>query len=414
VPTDTLDSLVGRVQKRVGMLPDVFLVQEWITSAYNDLKNRIPWSFRRRQGQMVFYVPYTTGAVTINRAENTAAFSGGAVITTDHVGRQLRAGGNDTPILTITGLIDSTHVYLDQSWPSASVAAVTYEIYQAYATMPDDFDSFITVVDLQRNFQLDHWNHTADELDRIDPKRSYGGNIAYWMVLRDYAPDRQGTVTSVVQARGTGNRPTAGGSYTGPSDATFTVEMTSASVFKWKKDNGTYTTGVAIDSVGDAQDLQDGVQVAFPSTVSYTSGDVFVVRAIAAYSPGTPRYEPWPHIKADEARPYLYLAKLPDLTDANAVLPRYLRGDVLVEFALAQWAMWPGTSDKPNPAFSKGLGLAAMHTTRAENMLVDLEREDQARETTDLVYDSWTQLPVWDSGYLAGHDMGYELNVLDA
>lgn len=403
---DTLDSLIGKVQQRVGTLPDFFFLQDILVNKYRDLQSRLNWTWRRKRAAFLFYAPVTTGTVSVTRGYNIATFSD-AIITADLVGRQLRVAGNNTAIMTITDMLDSTHAVLDRNWTAASVTALGFEIYQAYVTVPSDFSAFISIVDLQRNFQLDWWSHTAEELDRTDPRRSYGGSIAYWMVLRDYNSDRQGVVYPVLQALGTGNSPISGGTYTGADDALFTIEITGAATFKWKKGAGSYTTGVAMDPVGDPQPLQDGVEITFP-VVAYTVGNVFMIRCDAADSPGEPRYEAWPHIKVDEERPYLYKADLPDLTVPGTVLPRFVRGDALVEGALADIAMWKNEDNK-----YYDLKLAGVHMGRAEEIIAQMEREDQARESTDLIYTDWTQLPVYDSGYLAGHDIGYELNVLD-
>lgn len=73
------------------------------------------------------------------------------------------------------------------------------------------------------------------------------------------------------------NTMTAGGTYSGSEPATYTVIITATGTFKWKKNNGTFTTGVAI--TGSAQTLSDGVQVTFGSTSGYTANDTFVVTA---------------------------------------------------------------------------------------------------------------------------------------
>jgi len=403
--SDTIEALVGRVQQRVGMLPDYFLVQDWLNSAMGDLVARREWSWRRRQGEFLFHAAYSTGTVTIDRGNDYATFSG-ATLTQDMVGRQLRAGGNAYPIRTILGISGSVAT-LDRPWGAASVSAVSYEIYTAYVAVPEDFDMFLTIVDLERSCQLDFWSATASDLDNRDPQRSNGGNQAWNVVLKDYAPDSIGIVGSVVQARGTGNVPISGGTYLGSVDAVFTIEMTSATVFKWKRGNGSYTTGVSVDVDGIPQDLADGVQIAFPNTVAYTNGDIFTITAKALMQAGAARFEFWPHIKADECRPYLYLATPPALTEPNMIVPRYVNPQYLVEKALASCALW---KNEENAYYDPKL--AMIHEGRAEELALRMEREDQGRETTDVNYGDWGAFPVVDSGYLANHDVGYELNTL--
>jgi hypothetical protein len=49
--------------------------------------------------------------------------------------------------------------------------------------------------------------------------------------------------------------------------------------FKWKKDNGSFTTGVAI--TGSAQTLSEGVTITFAATTGHTIGDQWVVTVTA-------------------------------------------------------------------------------------------------------------------------------------
>jgi len=400
---DTLGSIIGKVQQRVGTLPDYHLLQDAVVNKFRDVQARIDWTWRRKQADLYFYAPITTGTASVARGSNYVTFSS-PVMSAALVGRQIRIAGNNTPIRTLVGMADTTHAYLDRAWSAIDQVSAGYEIYQAYVTVPEDFASFMTIVDLTRGYQLDHCSHTADELDSIDSRRAYGGNTAYWMVLKDYSGDRRGVVGGVVQARGSGNQPISGGEYSGVSNALFTVEVTGATAFKWKKDGGAPVLGVAMDPAGDPQPLQDGVQVSFPP-VAYVTGDVFSVSCTAAEAPGSPRYEPWPHIKADETRPYLYLANLLDLTDLGAALPRFVRGDVILEMVLSEIAAWKN----PDNGYYD-LKLANWHAGRAEVMLLDMMREDQARESTDLTYRNWNELPVYDGDFMVNHDLGLAWN----
>lgn len=104
-----------------------------------------------------------------------------------------------------------------------------------------------------------------------------------------------------------------------------------------------------------------------------------------------PRFEIWPHVTSNYVLPFLYVARATDLEDPGAVLPRYIRGDALMEMALAEAAKWPGTEDKKNPYFNATL--AKMHDARSEYMLVELERQDEEISIQNLTYDSVTRLP---------------------
>lgn len=406
MPTDNLATLVGKVQQRVGPSIDYYLIVDWLVNGARDIYRSRDWTFRRKQADFLFNAAYTTGTATTERGSSIVNFGGSAAITDAHVGRQLRVGGTDMPIVTIKRRISAQRVEIDRGWPEEAQAAVTFEIYNSLLTVPDDFSSFLSIVDLRRGRQLNWWAFTADDLDRVDPQRNQSGDQAVAVVLRDYAAQSAGVVGSLIQVRGSGNKPSSGGSYDGVADAVFTIEMTSATEFKWKKDGGSYTTGVAIDSDGTQQVLQDNASVAFPISVVYTSGDVFIIPCSAAHNSGEARYEAWPHIKADEARPYLYLAQPLDLNDPGAVLHRYIPSDLVVEKALAQAASF---KSEQNGYYD--LRLAALHEQRYMVKLEDVVREDEARESSMLTYDSWVNMPTFDSSYLVNHDIGYEIDI---
>ncbi len=310
--SDTLKQMIGRVQQRVGTLPDYFLVQDTLVNAWRDVWGEQEWTFRRASGQFLFYLPYTTGTAAITRGNNYATLAGGAVIDSAWVGRQFRASV-DTPIMNIASVdAGAGTITFEEVWGEADYPAGAYEIYQAFVTAPADFDSFRAVVDLRRGFQLNWWEYTIDDLNRQDARRSNGGSLAVAVVFRDYTPA------------------------------------------------------------------------------------------------GLMRFEVWPHIKANEARPYLYHKTMPDLTDASASLPLRVQGNLLVEKALANIAAW---HDEKNKYYD--LKLAMLHEAKFEKMLDQLKLRDAATDSSDLTYDNWLNLPTLDSSYLAGHDIGFEIDVLD-
>jgi hypothetical protein len=86
-----------------------------------------------------------------------------------------------------------------------------------------------------------------------------------------------GTLVTVTAAvfTGTGlDDLTAGSTYTGDTNGNYEVEIDATGTpdtFKWRKDAGAYTTGVAI--TGAAQTLAEGVTVTFAATTGHTLGD---------------------------------------------------------------------------------------------------------------------------------------------
>jgi hypothetical protein len=119
-----------------------------------------------------------------------------------------------------------------------------------------------------------------------------------------------------------------------------------------------------------------------------------------------PRYELWPHQRNQYVYPYMYISRPVDLEDAGATLPRYIRGDVLLDMALAEAARWPGPSpDKPNPFFN--LTMAAMYDKKTEMMIAEMERQDDEIYEMDAMY-QLAQYPYapypMDSAWLQKHD----------
>ena len=136
-------------------------------------------------------------------------------------------------------------------------------------------------------------------------------------------------------------------------------------------------------------------------------GQSYVVSAYDYGSGIIPRYEIWPHQQAQYVFPYIYEARAQDLDESGAVLPSFIRGDVLLEMALAEAARWPGPSaDKPNPY--KDLNLAILHERRAEKMITEMETQDDATYEADVTFTypamgwPWAS-PLGDSAYLQSH-----------
>lgn len=108
-------------------------------------------------------------------------------------------------------------------------------------------------------------------------------------------------------------------------------------------------------------------------------------------TPPVARYEVWPHQQAQYVLPFLYEARMPDLDDAGAFLPRYIPGDVLMEGALAQAARWPGPDeDHKNPMFN--LALSKFHEDKWQARVRELERQDDEVYARDVWYEDG---PVW-------------------
>lgn len=404
---DTYGQIWNRVLLRCPQLSPK-LSQDFVVNAFRRLAEIRRWSWLVKFGQFIAPAAYNTGTVTVTQNSTTVTGSGTAW-DASMVGRQFRVGLT-APIYSITAVNSATSLELDSPFGGVTASGTGYTIYQCYYTAPVDFHQFICLWDPAFNWQL-YLDVQQTEINIWDAQRANVSN-AYVVSFRDYSTAQVGLVNAVLQVVGSGNAPVSTGIYTAPVSATFTVEITTTgapgtAVYKWKKGSGSYTTGVTTNAGGAAEDLQDGVQIYFPTGVSYTSGDVFVINCVTISNAGLPRYELWPHQQANHVYPFLYEMRPTDLNDPNAVLPRYIRGDVLLEMALEDVCLWPGPSkDKPNPYYS--LQNAAYHGGRARKFIEVLEVQDDNVWEQDLTYQypsmAWAMAtPLGDARFLQSH-----------
>lgn len=85
-------------------------------------------------------------------------------------------------------------------------------------------------------------------------------------------------ISSAVFTGGGLNDATSGGTYTTTATHTYTVIIDATGTpdtFKWKKDSGSFTTGVSI--TGSAQTLTDGITITFAATTGHTLNDQWVI-----------------------------------------------------------------------------------------------------------------------------------------
>lgn len=367
------------------------LAQDFTINAFRRLAEIRRWSWLVKYNQFIAPNVYNTGTVSVTNGLTTVTGSG-TTWTAAMVGRQFRVGLS-APIYTIAQFNNSTSLQLDLPFGGPTSVGTGYSIYQCYFTPPADFHQFISVFDPAFNWNL-ALDVTQVELNFIDAQRANSGN-AYMVSFHTYTNSQVGAVGQPLQVNGTGNSPLSGGVFLGPVDATYTIQITTAGVpgtaiFKWKKDSGAYTTSVTTDVSGLPQGLMDGVVVSFPTGVSYTLNDIFIINCAAISNSGLPQYELYPHQQASHVYGVLYEARAQDLNDFNAVLPRYIRGDVLMEMALEEVCLWPGPSpDKPNVYYS--LTAARYHHERLQNdrcdgMIDVLERQDDEVYEQNLTY----------------------------
>jgi hypothetical protein len=311
VAFDTYESCWRSVLLRCP-LAGPFLSQQWVNYTFRQIAERRRWSWLMGRSQFLMNAVLKTGTVTVTRSSNSVVGSGTGWAGVE-AGRQFRTSIAN-PIYTIASVdVAAQTLTLDDVWGGATASAQTYQIYNAYVTVPSDFQQFTSVWDTNFNWQL--WlTFTQEDLNMWDAQRANSGT-SYAVVPFDY------------------------------------------------------------DSVT---------------------------------TPPLPRYEIWPHQLSNYAYPFLYEKQATDLQDSGASLPRFIRGDVLLEGALEQAALWPGpSSERRNPYFN--LALANQHRLRKEQMINELEHQDDDVYCTDVKYTAsgnglpLAPIPWMDSKFLQSH-----------
>jgi hypothetical protein len=406
---DTFTTLWNRVQLRVPAAgPD--LCQDLIRDKFQQLVERRTWSWLTGVGS--FYSPSYANPGTVSVTSGSAVVTGsGTSFTAALLGKQLRVGaigGSSYPTYSIEQRTSSTSLVLDRAWVGPDLSAQAYMLFQCYFPVPEDFQEFYSVTNTTANYRLNH-NATQAEFDSYDPQRSQSG-ISYALAFYDYTRNTAGSVGSVLQASGSGAQPvsTTADGYSYPQDGIYVIQIATggasgAATFNWRQETG-ITSGAGVLTGTSAINLSNGVQVYFP-VGTYVLGDVFVIPCRTDRTSGVPRYEMWPRpIDATYVYPYIYMKKLPALTDEDPGLPPFIsrRGDVLIEMALTDLALWPGTANQPNPYLNSSV--SNIHRNVADKLIYELEKKDDETAIKDLVYSGLPYAGPWrDGSWLQTH-----------
>lgn len=403
---DDFNSISNRLLNRCPAA-GILLSQQMVNDAWKRLQARREWSWRRGSG--IFAPPnlYQTGKASTNVATGspTLISGSGTAWTPQMVGTQIRLGGLLYPYYTIVQYISPTALLIDQVWAGPDVSLVTYQILQCFFPVPADFNYFYTVVSIKDGYRL--WtNITENDLSMLDPQRTNTGQT-YATAFKDFTSNYGGTIGPVIRVGGTGPSPvsttTLGYSYV--ANATYIIQVVTGGIsgtatFQWMRAGQTSFQGIVL-TADSAQDMQDGVQIYWPDSASYVSGDIFIINTQAQITSGVPRYELWPAPTFNGyLYPYIYIRKEADVTPQQPQFPPFVanRGDVLLEMSLAQCARYPGAdADHPNPYFN--LKLADMHDTRSEYLINELERNDEEVGVSNIDFQIYPYYPSpWATG----------------
>lgn len=179
---DTYADIWNRVLLRA---PDVgpLIAQDFVRNAWRRLQQKRRWSWLVQYAQWISPAVYSTGTVAVTQGSTTVTGSGTAWSSTQ-LYRQFRIGVT-APIYTITAVdAGAQTLTLNYAYGGATAPAGTsYEIYQCFFPVPENFRSLITVWDPQNNWRL-NLDVKQDELNMFDAQRANRGQ-AFLVSYRD-------------------------------------------------------------------------------------------------------------------------------------------------------------------------------------------------------------------------------------
>lgn len=186
----TFDQLWKGVKNRAP-LASPFLAQDWVRWSFRELIEKRKWSWMIKRAQIIIPQMTNNGTVTVTLGSNVVVGQG-TTFTRPLIGQQFRIG-NLTPIYDIIDVPDSTHLILNDIWGCTTEITTGYRIYLAYAQMPDDFHSWISIWDANFSWQL--WTTiTQTALNIYDAQRASQGT-PYVVADYDYTTIRYGGAT---------------------------------------------------------------------------------------------------------------------------------------------------------------------------------------------------------------------------
>jgi hypothetical protein len=290
-----------RVRLYVPAAP-TFLCREWVNVAYKRLATARHWSFLRGELHLTIGAARAIPLCTVTQGSATVT-SVGLFLPAD-AGRQFRV--RSLPIYTIQTYTDANTIVLDQPFGESSSVIAAGTVFDGFATLPADFESFRIIADPYAQRRLAYWI-TEDQINVLDP----------WWAVSDAGP-------RCLITRGGGS---------------------------------TYTPTL-----------------------------------------GAVQYQYWPRPTTARSYPAIYNKQAALLTDTSI-----LRGvladqvEVIVDGALAEAALWPGTTDLPNKYFN--MAVAAEKKAAFLTGLQHLSLRDDDQAPDDLATVHWEHWPLADLAF---------------
>lgn len=160
------------------------LARTWVQDAHDELCEVKRWSWLRGQGEILID-DQKSGTATVTRGSATVALGTLTYAATD-IGRQFRVSTAAGSVLySIIGGAAGVSITLDAPYGGDDATLAECGILDAYYTTPEDFGSFVYVVDPVNNWTLDIWV-TEAEANLYDAKRALTGT-PYAVVAQRYS-----------------------------------------------------------------------------------------------------------------------------------------------------------------------------------------------------------------------------------
>ena len=161
---ETFGDCWRRVRLHVPAAP-TFLVREWVNAAWKPLGRMRHWGFLYGELRLTIAAARSVASVTVTNGSVNVT-SADLFLAVD-AGRQFRV--SNFPAYTIQTFNNVNSIDLDIPFGEDSTVT-TATIYDGYATMPADFESFRIIADPYNQRRLAFWI-SADQLNILDPTR---------------------------------------------------------------------------------------------------------------------------------------------------------------------------------------------------------------------------------------------------
>jgi hypothetical protein len=148
-------------------LAPTFLVREWVNDAWKTLARVRHWTFLKGDLRLTIGAARAIAAVTVTNGSATVTSAG--LFVTGDAGRTFRV--TSYPAYTILAVPDVNTLTLDTAYGETSQVGVAATIYDGFATLPADFESFRLIADPYTQRRLPYWI-TEDQLNILDPSRT--------------------------------------------------------------------------------------------------------------------------------------------------------------------------------------------------------------------------------------------------